>query len=383
MDPQTASADIDLAAIRSNVASLRELVAPAAVMVVVKADGYGHGMVPVARAVRAAGADWLGAAFPDEALGLRESGDTGRVLCWLYGPEEDLAPLIAADVDVSIQSVGQLARVTAAAKETGRTARVHLKIDTGLSRNGCDAADWPALCADAAAAERAGGLEVIAVWSHLAAADEPGHPSVPIQQKAFDVAYEQAEMAGLRPQRHLANSAAAMILPNARFDLVRIGIAAYGIEPAPGLAERAGITLTPAMTLRAELANVHPIEPGTSVSYGCRWTATEETVVGLVPLGYADGVPRHGSGRIEVEIPGVEVGLAGRRAPNRGTICMDQFVVELGAAGGAIGDEAVLFGPGFDGEPTAADWADWCDTIGYEIVTRIGARVPRRYRGES
>ena len=382
MDPQTASADIDLAAIRSNVASLRELVAPAAVMVVVKADGYGHGMVPVARAVRAAGADWLGAAFPDEALGLRENGDTGRVLCWLYGPEEDLAPLIAADVDVSIQSVGQLARVTGAAKETGRTARVHLKIDTGLSRNGCDAADWPALCADAAAAERAGGLEVIAVWSHLAAADEPGHPSVPIQQKAFDVAYEQAEMAGLRPQRHLANSAAAMILPNARFDLVRIGIAAYGIEPAPGLAERAGITLTPAMTLRAELANVHPIEPGTSVSYGCRWTATEETVVGLVPLGYADGVPRHGSGEPR-RIPGVEVGLAGRRAPNRGTICMDQFVVELGAAGGAIGDEAVLFGPGFDGEPTAADWADWCDTIGYEIVTRIGARVPRRYRGES
>lgn len=375
MDQQTASADIDLAAIRSNVATLRELVAPAAVMVVVKADGYGHGMVPVARAVRAAGADWLGAAFPDEALRLRESGDAGRVLCWLYGPDEDLTPLIAAEVDVSIQSLGQLARVQAAASETGRTARVHLKIDTGLSRNGCDAVDWPALCADAAAAERTGRIEVVAVWSHLAAADEPGHPSVPIQQKAFDVASEHAEMAGLRPQRHLANSAAAMILPNARFDLVRIGIAAYGIEPAPGLAERAGITLTPAMTLRAQLANVHPIEAGTSVSYGCRWTATEQTVVGLVPLGYGDGVPRHGTNQ-------VEVGIAGRRAPNRGTICMDQFVVDLGVSGGAIGDEVRLFGPGFDGEPTAADWADWCGTIGYEIVTRIGTRVPRRYRGE-
>jgi alanine racemase len=298
------------------------------------------------------------------------------VLTWLYGPEEDLTPLVAADIDVSVQSLGQLSRAAAAATASGRTARVHLKIDTGLTRNGCDADDWPALCADAAAAEQAGGLEVVAVWSHLAAADEPGHPSVPIQQKAFDVAYEQAEEAGLRPQRHLANSAAAMILPNARFDLVRIGIAAYGIDPAPGIAERAGIALTPAMTLRAELVNLHQIEPGTSVSYGCRWTATEPTMVGLIPLGYADGVPRHGTNRIEV-------GLAGRRAPNRGTICMDQFVVDLGADGGAIGDEAVLFGPGFDGEPTAADWAEWCDTIGYEIVTRIGARVPRRYRGEA
>jgi alanine racemase len=375
VDPQTASADIDLTAIRSNVASLRDLVAPAAVMVVVKADGYGHGMVPVARAARAAGADWLGAAFPDEALDLRESGDTGRVLCWLYGPDEELAPLIAADIDVSIQSRDQLARVSAAAKASGRTARVHLKIDTGLTRNGCDAGDWPALCAEAANAERSGGIEVISVWSHLAAADEPGHPSVPIQQKSFDLAYEQAELAGLRPLRHLANSAAAMILPNTRFDLVRIGIAAYGIEPAPGLAARAGITLTPAMTLRAQLANVHPIRPGTSVSYGCRWTATEATVVGLVPLGYGDGVPRHGTNRLEV-------GIAGRRAPNRGTICMDQFVVELGAGGGTVGDEVLLFGPGSEGEPTAADWAEWCGTIGYEIVTRIGVRVPRRYRGE-
>ncbi|MFC7625118.1 alanine racemase [Microlunatus sp. GCM10028923] len=373
MDHQTASAEIDLAAIRRNVGTLRDLVAPAAVMVVVKADGYGHGMVRAAEAARAAGADWLGAAIPDEALGLRAAGDTGRVLCWLYGPDEDLTPLVAADVDVSIQSVDQLARVAAAAESTGHLARVHLKIDTGLTRNGCDAADWPALCAAARTTQERGGVEVVAVWSHLAAADEPGHPSVPLQQQAFDAAYQQARAAGLDPQRHLANSAGAMILPDARFDLVRIGIAAYGIEPAPGLAKLAGITLTPAMTLRAQLANVHAIGPGVSISYGCRWTSTEDTVVGLVPLGYGDGVPRHGTNRIEVEV-------AGRRAPNRGTVCMDQFVVDLGPDGGKLGDEAVLFGPGTAGEPTAEDWADWCGTIAYEIVTRIGARVPRRYR---
>jgi alanine racemase len=372
IDPATASADIDLAALRSNVAKLRRLVRPAQLMVVVKADGYGHGMVPCARAARSAGAEWLGVATPGEALALREAGDTGRLLAWLYGVDEDLTPLVAADVDVSISSLAQLAAVVAGAATVETRARVHLKIDTGLSRNGAPASAWDELCAAAAEAESTGVLQVVGIWSHLAAADEPGHPSVVLQVEAFEDAWARARGAGLTPAlRHLANSAGALVVPQARYELVRVGIAAYGVEPAPGLAAAAGVELRPVMTLRAQLAAVKDLQAGAGVSYGWTWVAERPTEVGLVPLGYADGVPRHASNRAEVAVHGV-------RAPLRGRVCMDQFVVELPHRA-EVGDEVVLFGTGSDGEPTAAEWATWCDTIGYEIVTRIGARVPRRY----
>jgi alanine racemase len=372
----TARAEIDLAAFRANVAALRAHVGSAEVMVVVKADGYGHGMAACAREARLAGATWLGVATPAEALALREAGDSGRLLTWLYGVEEDLAPLVAADVDVSVQLVEQLSRLVAAAGTVERRARVHLKLDTGLSRNGAAAADWPELCAAAAEAEDAGALEVVGVWSHLAAADEPGHPSVAAQVAAYQRGYEVARSAGLEPAlRHLANSAGALVLPEARLDLVRVGIAAYGIDPAPGIAAAAGVRLQPVMSLRSQLVNVKPIAAGAGVSYGLTWTADRATTVGLVPLGYGDGIPRHASNR-------AEVGWAGGRAPIRGRVCMDQFVVELGPhASAEPGAEIVLFGSGADGEPTAEEWAEWCGTIGYEIVTRIGARVPRVYRG--
>ncbi len=344
-------------------------------MVVVKADGYGHGMLPCAQAARIAGASWLGVATPSEALAVRESGDIGRLLAWLYGPDDDLAPLVAADVDISAQSIDQISRLAAAAGTVEQRARVHLKIDTGLSRNGAAAADWGQVCAAAAEAEQSGALEVVGIWSHLAASDEPGHASIAIQLEAFQRAYEEARSSGLEPSvRHVANSAAALLLPEAHLDLVRVGIAAYGIDPAPGIAARAGITLHPAMTLRAQLVNVKQLAAGSSVSYGWTWTADQPTTVGLVPIGYGDGVPRHASNR-------AQVGWHGGRAPVRGRICMDQFVVDLGAGASAEpGDEVLLFGPGEHGEPTAEDWAGWCDTIGYEIVTRVGTRVPRRYR---
>jgi alanine racemase len=264
----------------------------------------------------------------------------------------------------------------AAAATTERQARVHLKLDTGLSRNGAAAADWPEVCAMAAEAEEAGALEVVGVWSHLAAADELGHPSVPAQVAAFQRGYEVARAAGLEPAlRHLANSAGALVVPEARLDLVRVGIAAYGIDPAPGVAEAVGVHLHPVMSLRSQLVNVKDIEAGTGVSYGLTWTTDRPTTVGLVPLGYGDGVPRHAGNR-------AEVGWSGGRASIRGRVCMDQFVVELGPdAYAEPGSEVVLFGSGADGEPTAAEWAEWCGTIGYEIVTRIGARVPRVYRG--
>lgn len=376
ISPRTASAEIDLEALVANVTTVRELVEPAEVMVVVKADGYGHGMVECARAARAAGSAWLGVATPDEALALRESGDEGRVLAWLYGPEEDLSPLVAADVDVSVQSTAQISRLAEGAGIAESRARVHLKIDTGLSRNGAAPADWPDVCAAAAEAEEAGALEVVAVWSHFAAADELGASSVTWQLDAFQEACEIARAAGLQPKlRHMCNSAGALIVPKAHFDLVRLGIAAYGIDPAPGVAAAAGVTLAPVMRLRAQLVNTKQISAGTGVSYGHTWVAPSETRVGLVPLGYADGIPRSAGNR-------GRVGVAGGQAPIRGRICMDQFVIELGPDCPAeVGDEVIVFGPGTGGEPTAADWAVWCETIGYEIVTRIGTRVPRIYSG--
>ncbi|CAA9415699.1 MAG: Alanine racemase [uncultured Propionibacteriaceae bacterium] len=374
IDPRTAHAAIDLAAFRRNIAVLRSHVGDADVMVVVKADGYGHGLVPSARAARAAGVGWLGVATPTEALTLRQSGDEGRLLAWLYGVDEDLTPLVAADVDVSAQSTEQLSRLVAAAGTAERPARVHLKIDTGLSRNGIRMEGWDDLCAAAAEALDAGAIQVVGIWSHLAAADEPGHPSVASQIQVFHTALAAAHRAGLRPSlRHLANSAGALVVPEAHFDLVRVGIAAYGIDPAPGIAALAGVELTPVMTVRAQLVNVKAIQSGDGVSYGHTWVADCPTTVGLVPLGYADGIPRHASDT-------AQVGVGSRRAPIRGRVCMDQFVVDLGVdAADLVGDEVVVFGSGSRGEPTAADWADWCDTIGYEIVTRVGVRVPRHY----
>ncbi len=376
IDRSTASAQIDLDAFATNVAALGRHVSPAQVMVVVKADGYGHGMVECARAARAAGSSWLGVATPTEALRLREAGDQGRLLAWLYGPEEDLSSLVAADVDLSAHTVDQISALSAAAGIAEQRARVHLKVDTGLSRNGATLDDWPELCDVAAEAEQAGAIEVVAVWSHFASADEPGDASVPFQLETFARADGIARAAGLEPQlRHLSNSAGALIVPEAHFDLVRVGIAAYGIDPAPGLSRLAGVALRPVMRLRAQLVNAKRIHPGTGVSYGLTWVTPVETRMGLVPLGYADGIPRHAGNRGQVQ-------LGSRRAPIRGRICMDQFVVELGSdSTDRAGEEVVVFGPGDDGEPTVEDWAGWCDTIGYEIVTRIGARVPRVYVG--
>ena len=298
IDPATACAEIDLAAFRANVAAL-QVHAGVPAMVVVKADGYGHGILECAREARVAGAGWLGVATPGEALLLREAGDMGPILAWLYGVEEDLAPLVAADIDVSAQSVEQIGRLAAAAATTERRARVHLKIDTGLSRNGAPSYDWQQVCEAAAEAEHAGALEVVGVWSHLAASDEPGHPSIPVQLEAFQRAYEQARANGLEPTlRHLANSAGALVVPEARLDLVRVGIAAYGIDPAPGIAALAGVALRPVMRLRAQLVNVKQIPAGAGVSYGWTWTAPAPTTVGPSSAGLwrRDSAPRRQPG---------------------------------------------------------------------------------------
>lgn len=365
--PVRAEIVVDLAAIRHNVRRLRDLVGPdVAMMVVVKADGYGHGMVPVARAAREAGATWLGVATLDEALALRAAGDTGRVLCWLTVPGEDYPAAAAADLDVTAYSVAELDEMVAAG-----VARVQIKVDTGLSRGGASRADWRDLFARAAALEAEGRTRITGIWSHLAASDEPDHPANAAQEQAFRDALALADEAGLAPEvRHLANSAAAVLRPAARHDLVRCGIAAYGLDPAPGVTPDLG--LRPAMTVRADLAMVKRIAAGDGVSYGHTWVAPSDTFVGVVPVGYGEGVPRAAGNR-------VDVWAGGARRPVRGRVCMDQVVVDLGDDELRAGDDVVLFGPGDRGEPTAQDWAEALDTINYEIVTRIGGRLARRH----
>jgi len=364
-------AEVDLAALRGNVRALRERASGADLMAVVKSDAYGHGMVPCARAARQAGATWLGTATPEEALALRAAGDRGRVLCWLWTPGGPWREAVEADIDVSASAPWALEEIADAARACGRTARVHLKADTGLGRGGCQPADWPGLVAAARAAEKEGTLKVVGLWSHFACADEPGHPSIAAQLAAFHEALAVAARAGLDPEvRHIANSPATLTLPEAHFDLVRTGVSVYGLSPSPEVGTPQDFGLRPVMTLRARLALVKRVPAGHGVSYGHHYTTPGDTTLALVPAGYADGIPRHASGCGPVLVAGKWRTVAGR-------VAMDQFVVDLGGDTAEAGDEAVLFGPGDGGEPTAEDWARAVGTIAYEIVTRIGVRVPR------
>ena len=375
--PARAEIVVDLDAVRHNVRRLRQQLDGRALMAVVKADGYGHGMLPVARAAREAGAEWLGVAVLEEALALRDAGDTGPVLCWLAVPGEDFRPAVEQDVDVTAYTVEELDEIRAAARSVGRPARVQLKIDTGLSRGGSTPEAWPDLVAASFAAQTAGEVRVTGVWSHFACSDEPAHPANDAQEEVFRWAVDLAERSGLRPEvRHLANSAAALSRPSSLFDLARCGISVYGLTPMPEVASAEDLGLVPAMTVRSRLAVVKPVAAGSGVSYGHTYVTSHDTTVGVVPVGYGDGIPRHASSRAPVL-------AAGQARPIAGRVCMDQFVLDLGDADAAAGDQVVLFGTGRDGEPTAQDWADACGTISYEIVTRIGGRMQRTYVEES
>ncbi|HWU21851.1 MAG TPA: alanine racemase [Nocardioides sp.] len=371
--------EVDLGAIRHNAEVLRATTA-VALIAVVKADGYGHGMVACARAAKRGGAEWLATATPEEAVALRQAGLEGPILCWLTVPGTDLAPAIEAGIDLTAYSTDELDTIAAAAAGLDRldlrTPRVQLKVDTGLSRGGAPRSAWPALFARAAAGEREGRWRITGIWSHFASSDEPEHPANDEQEGRFREALALAEDAGLTPEiRHLANSAAAILRPSARFDAVRCGIALYGLDPAPGHTSDLG--LVPAMTARAELAMVKDLAPGDAVSYGRIWIADHATTVGLVPVGYGDGIPRHASSPDPAT--SAEVGVGGKNRPIRGRVCMDQFVVDLGGDRPAPGSDVLLFGPPSLGGPTAQDWAEACGTINYEIVTRIGGRMARIY----
>ncbi|MDQ1641375.1 MAG: alanine racemase [Actinomycetota bacterium] len=370
-----ARAEIDLAAISDNVRALQARTT-AEVLAVVKADAYGHGLVPCARAALDGGATWLGTALLDEALALRAAGITGpRVLAWLLGPDERWADAVRADIDLSANAPWAVEAIAEAARAVGTQARVHLKVDSGLGRGGAAVADWPDLVDAARKAEADGSVRVVGLWSHFAYADAPGHATVAAQAATFREAVGLAEAAGLRPDvRHLANSAATLTAPEHHFDLVRPGLAVYGLSPVPQVGDSRSFGLRPAMTLVGRLVLVKRLPAGSGLSYGHIYTTDRETTVGLVPLGYADGVPRS-AGNVGPVL------AAGRRRTVAGRVCMDQFVLDLGDDPAEVGDEVVLFGPGDAGEPTAQDWADATATISYEIVTRVGPRVPRVHVG--
>ncbi|UCN15278.1 alanine racemase [Cellulomonas iranensis] len=375
--------EVDLAAVRHNLRVLRTAAGQAQVMAVLKADAYGHGLLPVARTALAAGTTWFGVARASDALRLRTAlrPADARVLTWLHTPGAPFARLLDADVDVSVGAPWALEEVAAAARDTGRVARVHLKVDTGMGRNGVGRDALVPLVRRAASLAATGRVEVVGLWTHLACADTPGHPATHDQVARFEDATDVLRAAGIEvPLRHVAASAATLTDPHLHYDLVRPGLATYGLSPLPPGDPRAS-TLTPAMTLRSRLAAVRTVPPGTPVSYGSEHRTVRRTVLGLVPLGYADGVPRHAStdGRGPARVH-----VNGRAARVVGRICMDQLVVDLGPrAGDAPGDAVTLFGPpGAGGVPTAAHWAASAGTITYEVVSRASAALPRTYRDD-
>ncbi|WP_062463102.1 alanine racemase [Demequina soli] len=356
------SITVDHGAITRNVERLQEHAPTAQVMAVVKADAYGHGLVESGAAAREGGATWLGVAQPDEALALRAAGDTGRLLCWLYGPELPARGLIRAGVDLSASSLEVLDTIVAAARMSGEVARVHVAIDTGLSREGVRPEALPALIDAALAADDA--VVVVGAWSHLAWADRPGDPTIDRQAAVFRDALAVIEARGIALEvRHLANSAATLTRPDLHFDLVRPGIAVYGLPPVPD-ADGGDWGLTPAMRVTASLALVKDVPAGEGVSYGHEYTTPRDTRLGLVTAGYSDGIFRSaGGGRGPVAI-------GGRRHVIAGRVCMDQVVLDLGPdATERPGDEVVLIGA--DG-PSAREWAEAAGTIDYEIVCRFG-----------
>ena len=374
--PPRAEAVIDLAAVTANTRALltraREARPDVALMAVVKAEGYGHGAAACARAALDGGASWLGVATPGEAVALRAAGLQAPLLAWLWVPGDDLSAALAADVQLGVSGTVQLDAVLAAAGDT--RPRVHVKVDTGLGRNGVGPAELAGLVAALAAAQRAGRVEVVGLMSHLASADVPGDPSVAEQTALFREAEAAFAAAGLLPPvRHLSNTAATLDHPATVFDLVRCGIGVYGLDPTePG--SRPRLPLVPAMTLQATVAQVKRVPVGWGVSYGLTYRTSAETTLALIPVGYADGIPRAASSVGPVL-------LGGRRRQIVGRVAMDQCVLDCGDDPVAIGDRVLLFGSGESGEPTAREWADLTGTIDYEIVTRISTRVPRRWIG--
>ena len=364
---------VDLDAIQANVAALNRHVGAAQVMAVVKSDAYGHGMLASARAALAGGAAWLGVVHVADAIGLRQAGISVPVLSLHDSPDAPHAEAIRHEVDLTVGSAAMVDQIALAAEGEGKPARLHLEADTGMSRGGATAADWPALVEAALAAESDGRAKIVGLWSHFACADIPDHPTIGQQLEAFRAAVAAAERAGARPEvRHMANGPATLTLPDSYFDLVRPGGAVFGLCTLPGGAPD---WLRPAMTLRARLIQVKRVRARTPVSYAHRYTTFSGTLLGVLPLGYNEGIPRHATNA------GGLLSTRGRRVSIAGTVNLNHIVLDLGDGPSEAGDVVVLFGPGDQGEPTAQEWAEVLGTLSYEIVTRFTGKVPRTYSG--
>ena len=370
MKNYAARADISLTAIKNNLETVKEVAGGTSILGVVKADAYGHGRGEVANAIKD-DVDFLGAAQLAEAMCLREEvGPQPRVLAWIYAPGAPLADALRADIDLSVGADWAIAEIEAACRATGLTARLHLKVDTGMARGGFNVHDVPAAAAKLRTLEVEGLVRVVGLWSHLARADEPESGATEAQIAKFEVAREFARAAGLAVEIcHIAASAGALWHPAARYDMVRPGIVLYGLSPNPEIATSEHLGLTPAMELSGQIIVDREVEEGVGISYGHTEVTRVPSRLGVVPLGYGDGIPRAASSTAPVEVDGVRTRIRGR-------VCMDQFVVGLPDTVSA-GERAILFGAG--DLPSADDWAQACGTINYEIVTRLGARVPRRY----
>ena len=362
-------ARIDLAAVSSNVETLRRTAGTRYTMAVVKADGYGHGAIQCARAALDGGADCIGVADASEAFALRAAGLTEPLMAWIHNPNATFAPEIEADIQLGVSYFDQLERVAAAGERVGRPARVHLKVDTGLSRNGMVETEWARVFEAAASHQKRGSIRVEGLFSHLSGTSQADDLA---QVTEFERAAAMAEQAGLDiERRHLAATAGAIRVPKARFDMVRLGLGIYGLSPFDD-ATAADLGLRPAMELSAAIISVKRVAKDRGVSYGYTYRTKAETTLALVPLGYGDGISRHASDRGPVYIGGKTYRVAGR-------IAMDQLIVDVGDDDVSVGDRAVLFGDPATGAPSAADWANAAGTINYEIVTRIGGRVERTW----
>ena len=396
---------VDLAAIKHNLSVLRAAAPDALQLATVKANAYGHGLVPVALAALEGGADWLGVAQLAEAFALRRGLDEAGiaradapVLAWISTSSSDFAAAIEADIDLSVSWTWVLADICAAAREAGRPARVHVKIDTGMSRAGSTLADLPALASALRMAADDGLVDVVGAWSHMSRADDPseaGNASTASHVRIFEEGLAILADAGVTPRiRHLSATSGILWHPEAHYDMVRAGIGLYGLSPDPAVATSEELGLIPALELRAPLTSVKVIEEGTPASYGGTWVAPTRRWIGLVPLGYGDGILRAVSNKARVV---VHTASGPFNAPLIGRVCMDQFMVDLGPAQAspgtptarsgqapaAPGDTAILFGSGAGGEALADDWADAASTINYEIVTHLGTHIPRTYRGHA
>jgi len=371
-----ASAEINLSAIADNL-KLIQGKTNAQVLAVVKADAYGHGLIQVGKAAEAAGANWLGTALLEEGIALRNNGIKVPIISWLTPLGEDFKTAINLDIDLSISSIELLTEVIAAGKVVKKIPRVHIEVDTGMSRGGVGD-DWQLFLTELSKTVKANEINIIGIWSHFARADEPGQAMNPEQLNTFEDRIKSASDVGIKPEFiHIANSAAALTNNGAHKNIIRWGIGLYGLSPdINNLGDSKSLKLKPAMRLKAKLHLVKAVKAGVSVGYGGTAITKSDTKLGVVTLGYADGVPRNAN-----NLAGVFVD--GKRAPLIGRVSMDQFVVDLGINSSAkTGDEVIVFGDGSSGEYTADEWAKASGTINYEIVTRIGSRVPRIYPRE-